>query len=80
MRRTIGRDHLAIGTAIAAVLFLTAIVWHSIGEIHYLKSFFPSSFSVEAARDAAIVELVKVALIAMPLAFLVALGFMIRTR
>jgi hypothetical protein len=42
-----------------AVAALTAICYHSIEEIHYLKSFFPGEFTVEEAFYASAVELIK---------------------
>jgi len=61
-----------MGLIIVAVVFLSAVSYHSIEEIHYLKSFFPSTFTVEGAKDAAIVEAVKIFIISVPV-FLVVL-------
>ncbi len=46
---------------------VSLVSYHSVSEIHYLKSFYPHSFSVSDAASASVVELVKVALIAFPL-------------
>ena len=66
--------HLGIGLIIISVIIIAAVAYHSVQEIHYLKSFFPTSFSVEQAKDASIIELVKVILIALPLMVIIALS------
>jgi hypothetical protein len=43
------------------------IAWHSIGEIHYLKGFFPARFTVQEAFWAAWVEVAKLVIIGCPL-------------
>lgn len=43
-----------------------AVCWHSLEEIHYLKSFYPGRFTVEEAFYASAVELVKVLIISLP--------------
>ncbi len=43
-----------------------AIAWHSVGEIHYLKGFFPARFSVQEAFWAAWVEVAKLVVIGCP--------------
>ncbi len=53
------------------VTIITAVSLHSVEEIHYLKSFYPDSFSVPEAAAAAEVELIKVALVAFPLFLIV---------
>ena len=63
--------------ALYVILFAGAIAYaticlHSVDEIHYLKSFFPKSFTVEQAFYAAGVELIKVVIIGM--AFLMFMG------
>jgi ABC-type uncharacterized transport system permease subunit len=58
--------------AVAVCLIaVTAVSYHSVKEIHYLKSFYPEHFSVSDAAAAALVELIKVSLVAFPL-FLIA--------
>jgi hypothetical protein len=52
---------------------LTAVCLHSLEEIHYLKTFFPRTFSVQEAAFAAEVEMVKVLIIALPLVVLIAI-------
>lgn len=60
-------------TAVCAVVAagclgaIAAVSWHSVAEIHYLKTFYPARFTVEEACWAAGVEVLKVALIAFPL-------------
>lgn len=46
---------------------IIAVCLHSLDEIHYLKSFFPRTFSVEEAYYAGALELVKVIVISIPL-------------
>ena len=54
---------LAIGVSI---LIVAAVCWHSLEEIHYLKSFYPKSFTVEESFYASGVELIKVFVISVP--------------
>jgi hypothetical protein len=61
---------LLIGIAVCLIV-ISAVSFHSVGEIHYLKSFYPGSFSVVEAAAAAVVELIKVSLIAFPLFLIV---------
>jgi hypothetical protein len=51
----------------AGALAYAAVCFHSVEEIHYLKSFFPRTFTVEEAMHAAAVELIKVVIIGMPI-------------
>jgi hypothetical protein len=60
---------LLVFIALAAI---TAVCLHSLEEIHYLKSFFPPSFTVQEAFYAAALELVKVVIIAIPLVLVIA--------
>ena len=57
-----------IATALAAT---TAVCVHSLEEIHYLKTFFPRTFSVEEAFYAGGLELFKVVIITIPLLLLI---------
>ena len=59
---------LLIATALAAA---TAVCVHSLEEIHYLKTFFPRTFSVEEAFYAGGLELFKVVIITIPLLLLI---------
>jgi hypothetical protein len=52
---------------------LTYASFHSVWEIHYLKSFYPKSFTVTEAGYAATVELIKIALISFPLVIIIIL-------
>ena len=50
-----------------------------IEEIHYLKSFFPKSFTVEEALYASIIELIKIIFACVPFLLVIGLGlFLIR--
>ena len=53
------------------LLAVSAVSFHSVEEIHYLKSFYPEHFSVSDAASAAVVELIKVSLVAFPLFLIV---------
>jgi hypothetical protein len=67
------KPKVLLGFVLAAgVIAISAACWHSVQEIHYLKTFFPSSFTVEEAHQAAVIELIKIALISFPV--LVAMG------
>jgi hypothetical protein len=52
---------------IISLLIIFAVSFHSLEEIHYLKNFYPSSFTVEEAFYASAVELVKILVISFPL-------------
>ena len=60
---------IALGIAV-----FSAICWHSIEEIHYLKSFFPNTFTVEEAMYASIIELIKILIIGFPFFLIIGLG------
>jgi lipopolysaccharide export LptBFGC system permease protein LptF len=55
-----------------ALAAITAVCLNSLEEIHYLKSFFPSSFTVQEAFYAAALELIKVVIITIPLVLVIA--------
>jgi hypothetical protein len=66
---------ILIGSAIAISIFVVfAVCWHSVQEIHYLKTFYPKQFSVEEAFYASAVELVKVIIISLPFILVAACG------
>ena len=67
------RDIILITIIIACVIIVTYVSFHSVWEIHYLKSFYPRSFTVTEAGYAAIVELIKIALISFPLVIIIIL-------
>lgn len=58
--------YLGYMIAIASLVVVGAVALHSVEEIHYLKTFYPHSFTVSEALDAALVEVIKVGLIAVP--------------
>ena len=66
MRELFRKLFLSIAVIISVVIVF-AVCWHSLEEIHYLKSFFPKSFTVEQAFYASAIELVKVIIISLPL-------------
>ena len=57
---------------VVSILIVAAVCWHSLEEIHYLKSFYPKQFTVEEAFYASGVELIKVLVIGVP--FFLVLG------
>lgn len=65
----------AILSAVGISLFaISAVCWHSVEEIHYLKTFFPQQFGVEEAFYAAGVELIKVVIISVPFIGIIIIG------
>jgi hypothetical protein len=72
MKRT--HHLLLIFTIAISILIISAVCWHSVKEIHYLKSFYPRQFSVEEAFYASVVELVKIIIISLPFLIIIATG------
>jgi hypothetical protein len=66
------RQGILLSAVAAGLLLIAAVCWHSVEEIHYLKSFFPARFTVEEAGYASIVELVKIAIITVPVLVVIA--------
>jgi len=62
---------LLLSVIAGCLIIVSAVCWHSVEEIHYLKSFFPKQFSVEEAFYASKVELVKIAIISFPLILII---------
>ena len=69
------RRILIFSAIVGGIIIVSAVCWHSVEEIHYLKSFFPKQFSVEQAFYASAVELIKVVIIAVPFFFIILTGF-----
>lgn len=67
------KEQLYILAILACIVIIALVAWHAVQEIHYLKSFYPRSFSVAEAGWAAIVELIKVLLISFPLLIVITL-------
>jgi ABC-type sugar transport system permease subunit len=64
-----------------SLVFLFAVCFHSLEEIHYLKSFFPQTFTMEQAFYASVIELIKIAIIAVPLVVVIYIGlFYLKNR
>ena len=64
-----------------AVVAIGAVCLHSLDEIHYLKSFFPRSFTVQEAFYASALELIKVIIISLPLLLIISVSlFFLRQR
>lgn len=60
-----------------SIMVIAAVSWHSVEEIHYLKTFYPKQFTVEEAFYASGVEFIKVILIGLPLFLLSGLGWVL---
>ena len=65
---------LIFSAVVISIVIVSAVCWHSVSEIHYLKSLYPHDFSVEDAFYASAVELIKVLIISIPFFFVVAVG------
>ncbi|MFQ5735582.1 MAG: hypothetical protein ACE5GY_01820 [Thermodesulfobacteriota bacterium] len=72
--------YILAAVIILCLVLLSAVSWHSVEEIHYLKTFYPGSFTVEEAFWASLVELIKVHLIALPLIVVIALCLYLAAR
>lgn len=57
-----------------SIAVVSAVCWHSLEEIHYLKSFYPQQFTVEEAFYASAVELIKVVIISLPFTLIIITG------
>lgn len=64
---------LLIILPVLALLTLTAVCLHSLEEIHYLKTFLPSTMTVQQACYAGVLEIIKLGVIALPLILLTGL-------
>ncbi len=71
---------LLLALIILGIILFSAACWHSVGEIHYLKSFFPFKFTVEEAFYASAVELIKIIIIGLPILLVLATSlYMLRS-
>jgi hypothetical protein len=57
---------------LVGLVVYAGICFHSVQEIHYLKSFFPRQFTVQEAYYAAGVELIKIVIIGIPIVLVIA--------
>jgi hypothetical protein len=72
MKRSYNILSLAItGVGLAVI---SGVCWHSIEEIHYLKSFFPKQFTVQEAYYASKIELIKIAIICFPILLIISIS------
>ncbi|NJD61480.1 MAG: hypothetical protein FIA93_02010 [Deltaproteobacteria bacterium] len=69
-----GYSKIIIGIIVLGWMLFAAVCWHSVAEIHYLKSFFPTQFSVQDAFYASAIELIKIIIIALPIVVIMATG------
>ena len=65
---------LILSVITLCIIVIAAVSWHSVEEIHYLKTFYPKQFTVEEAFYASGVEFIKVILIGLPLFFVIGIG------
>ena len=65
---------LLLSIIAGCLIVVSAVCWHSVEEIHYVKSFFPKQFGVEEAFYASMVELVKIAIISFPLILIIGIS------
>lgn len=79
---TVKRVYRALISAaiLASIVVFAAVCWHSVEEIHYLKSFYPERFTVEEAFHASAVELIKVTIIGLPISLIVGVGLYLLGR
>jgi hypothetical protein len=70
----------ALAVIAGCVLIIGAVSYHSVREIHYLKSFYPARFTVAEAASATEVELIKVALTSFPIVLIAIICAWIVTR
>jgi hypothetical protein len=63
-----------LSAIVVGAVAVSAVCWHSVEEIHYLKSFYPKQFSVQEAFYASVVELVKVVIIGIPFFLIIGAG------
>lgn len=66
--------YILIAAIIISFITILAVSWHSVDEIHYLKSFYPRNFTVSEAFYAAGVELIKIHIISLPLITIIILA------
>lgn len=66
---------LILSAVVISTIIVSAVCWHSVAAIHYLKSFYPQQFSVEEAFYASVVEFIKVLVISIPFFFIIVTAF-----
>jgi len=65
---------LSLVITLVVLAVISGFCWHSIEEIHYLKSFFPKQFTVQEAFNASNIELIKIAIICFPIVLIVGIS------
>jgi len=65
---------LSIAITAIGLVVISGVCWHSIEEIHYLKSFFPKQFTVQEAYYASKIELIKIAIICFPILLIIGIS------
>lgn len=71
---------LLAAVIVIGILIVSAVCWHSVGEIHYLKTFYPRQLTVQDAFYASGVELIKVLIIAIPCILIIAVALSLLRR
>jgi hypothetical protein len=77
INRKTAYSKILFSITISGAVIFAAVCWHSVEEIHYLKSFFPNQFSVQDAYYATAIELMKVIIVGLPIALIIAVGLYI---
>ena len=75
-----GRELLLYLAIFAGAGIYSFICFHSVEEIHYLKSFFPEKFTVQEAFYASAVELIKVMIIGIPFVLFISICLVLSGR
>ena len=65
---------LSLAIIVVGLAVISGVCWHSIEEIHYLKSFFPKQFTVQEAYYASRIELIKIAIISFPVIVIIGIS------
>lgn len=71
---------LTFALVVLALAVIFAVCLHSLEEIHYLKTFFPRTLTVQEAFYAGALELVKVAIISLPLVLVIGIALFLLCR
>lgn len=65
---------LLVAVIIICLVIIAAVSFHSVEEVHHLKSFYPQTFTVEEAFYASMVEFIKIHIISLPLMVVILLS------
>lgn len=65
---------LSLVITVVGLAVISGVCWHSIEEIHYLKTFFPKQFTVQEAYYASRIELIKISIICFPVLVIIGIS------